>query len=507
MLKRSWRANCNWHLLRGKNPGRIWQPKTEFPAGIFGLFLRLAPVLGLLAVPLRAQAGATSAAGSRSEEERTSQTAPAGPEYLVQEGDTLYDIALRFGTTVAALQEANGIADPAGLSVGQNLIIPGYDGITGILATHTLEPGETIDSLSLRIGVSQATLVKLNRLLNPERIYVGLSMIVPQKGEDLPAVPTGRVLAGEAGGTLLGLAAVTGKPPWELQVVNRSAPYWLPGALLTIPGGDRPLTALPEPILDIQIDPTPPVQGKTVSIAVQLAAPVEITGTLGEWTLHFNRQGDWQYALQGLHSLAEPNLYPLRLKVRPESAPAFQIGLTLPMRDGAYGYDAPLVVDPSVNDPAVISAEFETVKAITSQITPVRLWDRLFSPPSSGHVVSFFGSRRSYNGGPYDSYHAGIDYYGGIGAPVLAPAPGVVVFAGPLVVRGNTTILDHGWGVFSGYLHQSEIQVTVGQKVETGDLIGLVGGTGRVTGPHLHWELWVGGVLVDPVEWTEVVFP
>jgi len=74
-------------------------------------------------------------------------------------------------------------------------------------------------------------------------------------------------------------------------------------------------------------------------------------------------------------------------------------------------------------------------------------------------------------------------------------------------VRGNTTIIDHGWGIFTAYLHQSELQVTVGDRVETGQIIGLVGGTGRVTGPHLHWEVWVGGVPVDPIEWAEGAFP
>ena len=68
-------------------------------------------------------------------------------------------------------------------------------------------------------------------------------------------------------------------------------------------------------------------------------------------------------------------------------------------------------------------------------------------------------------------------------------------------------MIDHGWGVYTGYLHQSEIMVKVGDHVEAGQVIGLVGGTGRVTGPHLHWEVWVGGVQVDPLEWLEKIFP
>ena len=69
------------------------------------------------------------------------------------------------------------------------------------------------------------------------------------------------------------------------------------------------------------------------------------------------------------------------------------------------------------------------------------------------------------------------------------------------------TFIDHGWGVFTGYLHQSELLVSEGDWVEVGDEIGLVGYTGRVTGPHLHWEVWVGGVPVNPLEWTSTAFP
>jgi murein DD-endopeptidase MepM/ murein hydrolase activator NlpD len=74
-------------------------------------------------------------------------------------------------------------------------------------------------------------------------------------------------------------------------------------------------------------------------------------------------------------------------------------------------------------------------------------------------------------------------------------------------VRGNATYIDHGWGVYTGYLHQSQLLVQAGDRVETGRLIGMVGNTGRVTGPHLHWEVWVGGVPVQPLEWTSRSYP
>ncbi|MBZ0288996.1 MAG: M23 family metallopeptidase, partial [Anaerolineae bacterium] len=90
--------------------------------------------------------------------------------------------------------------------------------------------------------------------------------------------------------------------------------------------------------------------------------------------------------------------------------------------------------------------------------------------------------------------------------PVLAAAPGRVVLADTLNVRGIATIIDHGWGVYTGYWHQAQQYVQVGQMVTTGQVIGAIGATGRVTGAHLHWELWVGGVAVDPMQWVRLSF-
>ena len=94
-----------------------------------------------------------------------------------------------------------------------------------------------------------------------------------------------------------------------------------------------------------------------------------------------------------------------------------------------------------------------------------------------------------------------------MGIEIRAPAAGVVVFAGELIVRGNATVIDHGWGDYTGYMHQSELMVVEGDRVEKGQLIGLVGGTGRVQGPHLHWELIVGGIPINPLDWLDESFP
>src|SRR5690606_8104908 len=131
----------------------------------------------------------------------------------------------------------------------------------------------------------------------------------------------------------------------------------------------------------------------------------------------------------------------------------------------------------------------------------------LMGLPSTGAITSQFGTRRDYNGGSLNTFHSGTDFGGGPGSPVPAPAAGVVVLTESLPVRGNATVIDHGWGVFTGYWHQTEILVAVGDVVQAGQKIGTIGSTGRSTGPHLHWEMWVGGNQVNPMQWVQQSFP
>ena len=177
-------------------------------------------------------------------------------------------------------------------------------------------------------------------------------------------------------------------------------------------------------------------------------------------------------------------------------------------------YSETIVVDATTLDPEVNESESELLYSlVTSQVTPERYWKGMFSSPAyyPDCYTSRYGTRRTYKAEgadlTYTSFHTGLDFCGGEGLPITAPADGVVIFADHLTVRGNATVIDHGWGVYSGFWHQSEIDVQVGDRVDAGQVIGLVGGTGRVTGAHLHWEIWVNGVQVDPLDWLEEEFP
>jgi len=153
-------------------------------------------------------------------------------------------------------------------------------------------------------------------------------------------------------------------------------------------------------------------------------------------------------------------------------------------------------VTPNPDDEARIVREQEITEAIKAAFTPGAV-DTRFTLPAEGRLSSRFGLRRFFNGQPRKP-HAGLDVAVGLGAPVRAPAPGVVVNRGEFFFNGNTVFIDHGQGLITAYMHLSRIDVAEGQRVERGQILGAAGATGRVTGPHLHWAVILNGTAVDP---------
>ena len=436
-----------------------------------------------------------------------------GPVYIVQPGDTLSFIASRFNVTINDLVAANPTLDPNLLSQGQQIVIPGLEGVTGVLETEVISFGDSLRSLSRRTQVPDEQLKKLNRLVSPTELYVGISLIIPTQEEQEPL--NTRMTASTCE-SLLELSVRQSSDPCTLASVNKLAGTWntLPGDVLYSPiaGGQGNATGLPSAFLRASIEPLPLRQGSTEVISVQAKEGVNLSGTLVDMPLHFFQVNGEQLALQGVHALLEPGVYPLLMEATLADGSKQSFEQMVLVTSGEYG-SIELYVPPETIDPAVTEPENQTVFSVISPATPTPYWSGIFASPAvyPDQFTDLYGRWRIYHGLGTDlvieGFHTGLDFAGGEGLQIFAPAPGKVVFAAPLTVRGNATIIDHGWGVYSGFWHQSQISVNVGDMVETGQVIGLVGGTGRVTGAHLHWEVWVNGVQVDPLNWLEKAYP
>lgn len=137
---------------------------------------------------------------------------------------------------------------------------------------------------------------------------------------------------------------------------------------------------------------------------------------------------------------------------------------------------------------------------------PAARWERPFIRPAAGDISTQFGSGRSVNGGPVGGFHSGADIANDLGTPIVAAGPGRVAFVEVHPIRGISVIIDHGAGVKSGYHHLEVALVKPEDNVDAGTLIARMGTTGYSTGPHLHWEVTVYGVNVDPFTWTRATF-
>lgn len=156
----------------------------------------------------------------------------------------------------------------------------------------------------------------------------------------------------------------------------------------------------------------------------------------------------------------------------------------------------PKYVNPPKSELARIKRNQQAVRNAVSKVSTQKYWTLPLHRPVPGHVTSLYGLRRVFNGED-KGRHRGVDYNGKTGSPIGAVETGIVVLAESQYYGGKTVIIDHGLGVFSMYLHLSAIKVKEGRKVKRGDTIGLIGATGRVTGPHLHLSLYVAGDSVD----------
>lgn len=258
--------------------------------------------------------------------------------------------------------------------------------------------------------------------------------------------------------------------------------------------------ALPVRALEVEVLPPNPKLGDTISVVVATDDPntvPSITVDRKDYPL-FENDGKYR-ALIPTSPLDNPGKMTVSVSGDGKTS---NIGVWLQNRTFPVQR---ITLSGKAGRPAT-QEELDRVLAFKKLVTPQKFWQGSFVRPNVSAVSTGFGIRRYYNNVfARDYYHKGVDYAGGYGSPVVAPAAGQVRLVGKedagFHVHGNVVGIDHGQGVLSIFMHLQDINVVEGTMVEAGEKIGTIGSTGASTGPHLHWGLYVNEVAVDPVPW------
>jgi hypothetical protein len=263
----------------------------------------------------------------------------------------------------------------------------------------------------------------------------------------------------------------------------------------------------PQIMLDGQ--PAQVQQGHTWLLRIRTSEPTSVEARLGSRPLALQPADGYGWVVVGFPPSAQTVSESVVVDGKDTAGNATEVQQTVEVTP--YQLPVDRVAVPA-NLASLLSSDIRAeedrqIGPIYQNITYPKLWQGRFMMPVTGPIITEFGTERSYNGGPVVSYHQGADIAAPMGQLVLAPARGRVFMIDNVQLRGNVVILDHGLGVFTTYGHLSQIDVQLGDVVEKGQPFAKVGSTGLSTGPHLHWELWVGGANVDPLEWTKRDIP
>ncbi len=262
--------------------------------------------------------------------------------------------------------------------------------------------------------------------------------------------------------------------------------------------------------LTVTLRPGPLYPGDVVRVTVQ--APSDVSSIVATWQnrevpLLRSADGVWD-ALIGIDIADEAGPRTLSLKALRADGSATDATHQFVVDHRALRTRRinvnPRFVTPPAAALARIKEERELLDALFGTTTPDRHWTSDAVRPVEGVAVSGFGVRTIMNGQP-GGPHNGLDLAAPTGTPIYAPAAGVVAYARDLYYTGNTVILDHGQGLYSTMAHMSAMDVREGATVEKGTLLGKVGATGRVTGPHLHWGVRLHGARVDPLSFIDAL--
>ena len=270
---------------------------------------------------------------------------------------------------------------------------------------------------------------------------------------------------------------------------------------------DRPAMAA---IGRVDVWPRQVRQGNTVLLRIWSPTAQSVTATIEGRNLPLARDGEALVGLYAFHRQANLGQRPVRFAIV-DGAGRRQVRNTpedtITVVDAEYLTEDLIVTEDTLGilDPVKVNQEEALLNGLESKWTAEKLWRGPFiGPVGDVAITSDFGTKRSINGVLQNYMHEGTDFDVQVGDPVHAAADGRVMLSGLLHVRGNVVVIDHGWGVYTGYFHMFQRRVEVGQMVHQGDVVGLVGATGFVTGPHLHFEIRVQNVCVEPLEWLNL---
>ena len=364
--------------------------------------------------------------------------------------------------------------------------------------SHLVQPGDTWTALAWRFGLDEAELRAGQ--MNPQQ-EPAIGMIISLPVSEINR--TGQLVRPNEG-SLLATAVRHHLSPWQLAQQNNYPHPYRPtfyGAIF-IEGGQSPPQDLPVGLGSLELSQAPARPGQAIAYRAQ--GETVVAAWLNLTSFDSLSDGRYHVGLIGTGAFFGTATPELAIQTDPESPLWAQPWLFLDRDDWEY-QQLTLTGEAAAIDAESIRLERERLFALWSQATPEIKWTASFQLPLTDYlaVSAAYGGRRSYNGGPYRSYHEGVDFSAYGGTPVYAPAAGTVVLAERLFVRGGAVILDHGLGVYSGFYHLSAVHAEVGQLVQSGDLLGEVGTTGLSTGNHLHWDLLVADTWVDAWAWWE----
>ena len=254
-------------------------------------------------------------------------------------------------------------------------------------------------------------------------------------------------------------------------------------------------------------------QGQAGVIGVLGEDISQVTATfLGQplFFYHANSNTAQSYTVLGVGIEQGSGSYNIDFLIHRVNQPSVEFSIPIQVEKGDFLQQTVTLVDPKIAaliDRTIEDSEYAMLDELTQETTLIRYWEGSgFGVPTTAELSSPFGAVRFFNE-TYETRHTGWDFNGGLGDTMNATANGRVVFADNMAIRGNYVLIDHGYGIYSGYAHLSVINVVAGQFVRYGQVIGLAGTTGRSSSPHLHFEMRLNEKWIDPIQFINMWIP